>query len=445
MPGPDRDAGEPSLERQLVRLAVPAFVALVAEPLFLLVDSAIVGRLGTVPLAALGIAGAALTVVVSLCVFLAYATTAAVARQAGAGDLRGAVAQGMDGLWLAGAIGAVCAVAGQAVAPWAVAALGASEAVAPGATTYLRIGLTGLPGMLLVLAATGVLRGVQDTRTPLLVASAGGVLNAVLNYLLVYPAGLGLPGSALGTVLTQTAMGAALALPVVRAARRHDVPLRPHPAGLGRSAAAGVPLLVRTLTLRAALLLGTYVAARTPRGDVALAAHQVAGSVWSFLAFALDALAIAAQALVGHALGSGDPARARRVLRRTLEWGLVSGVVLGAAALALRGAYVPVFSSDPAVQDALSSALVVVALLQPVAALVFVLDGVLIGAGDGRYLAVAGVVTLVVYAPLALAVLAADGGLVPLWWAFGAFMGARLVTLVLRARGERWMVLGAGR
>ncbi|WP_331273205.1 MATE family efflux transporter, partial [Motilibacter deserti] len=352
VPGSSSAASEPSLERQLVRLAVPAFVALVSEPLFLLVDSAIVGRLGTVPLAALGIAGAALTVVVSLCVFLAYATTAAVARRAGAGDLRGALSQGMDGLWLAAGIGVVCAGAGQAVAPWAVDALGASAAVAPEATTYLRIGLTGLPGMLVVLAATGVLRGVQDTRTPLVVATAGGLVNAALNALLVYPAGLGLPGSALGTVLTQTAMGAALALPVVRAARRAGVPLQPHAAGIRRSASAGVPLLVRTLTLRAALLLGTYVAARTPRGDVALAAHQVAGSVWSFLAFALDALAIAAQALVGNALGAGDAARARRVLRRTLEWGLVSGVVLGAAALALRPAYVPVFSSDPAVQDA---------------------------------------------------------------------------------------------
>lgn len=435
-------------DREILRLAVPAFGALVAEPLFLLADSAIVGRLGTLPLAGLGVAGAALATAVGLFVFLAYATTSAVARRYGAGDLRAALAQGVDGLWLAAGLAVVTAAVGVVAAPAVVDALGASDAVAPYAVTYLRWSLPGLPAMLVVLAATGVLRGLQDTRTPLVVAVAGAGGNVGLNWALVYGAGMGIAGSALGTVIAQVAMAAALVVVVVRGAHAHGASLRPHPRGILRAGRSGVPLVVRTLTLRAALLVTTYVAAR--QGDVALAAHQVVATVWTFLAFALDAVAIAGQAITGRALGAGDAAGARAATTRMLQWGVGAGVVLGAGLLAASPWVGQLFTPDAGVQAAIAAALVVAALAQPLAGWVFVLDGVLIGAGDGRYLAVAGLLTLAAYVPFALAVLAlAPGGragLVWLWVAFGAgFMAARAVTLGLRARGDAWLVTGASR
>ena len=202
-----------------------------------------------------------------------------------------------------------------------------------------------------------------------------------------------------------------------------------------------MPLIVRTATLRAALLAMTYVA--TSVGTVAVAAHQVAFTIWLLLALALDAVAIAGQAIVGRCLGAGDVAAARAATRRMIEWGVAAGVLLAVVVVALRAAYVPLFTPDPDVRTLLASVLLVGAVFQPVAGVVFALDGILIGAGDGRYLAWAGVVTLVVFLPLAGLVLVTDAGLVALWWAFNGFLLARLVTLVLRWRGDTWLVTGA--
>ncbi|MFF4226937.1 MATE family efflux transporter [Streptomyces abikoensis] len=430
-------------DREIVALSVPAFGALVAEPLFVMADSAIVGHLGTSQLAGLGIAAALLTTAVSVFVFLAYATTAAVARRVGAGDLPAAIRQGMDGIWLALILGAVVTAAVLATAPLLARAFGASATAAPYAITYLRISALGIPAMLVVLAATGVLRGLQNTRTPLYVAVGGFVANAALNVALVYGAGLGIAGSAWGTVLAQCAMAAVYLIVVVRGARRHDVPLRPDAAGIRACARAGAPLLVRTLSLRAILMIATAVAARL--GDTAIAAHQVVLSLWNLLAFALDAIAIAGQAIIGRYLGAGDTAGARAVCRRMVRWGIASGVVLGALVVAGRHAFVPLFTSDPAVRDALLPALLVVAVGQPVAGVVFVLDGVLMGAGDGPYLARAMLVVLAVFAPAALLVPGLGGGLTALWWAMTLMLTARLVTLWLRARSGRWIVTGAVR
>ncbi len=434
--------------RRILALAVPAFGALVAEPLFLLADSAIVGRLGTTPLAGLGIAGAVLSTAVNVFIFLAFGTTASVARRLGAGDLRAALAQGVDGLWLAAALGVATAAAAWPAAPWLVGLFGAGADVAEQAVTYLRWSLPGLPAMLVVLAATGVLRGLLDTRTPLVVAATGAVANAGLNVLLVHGVGLGIAGSGAGTALAQIGMAAAVGTVVVRGARRHGAPLRPDRAGILASGRTGVPLLVRTLALRAALLLTTYAA--TAKGPTALAAHQVATNVWFLLALALDAIAIAAQALTGAALGAGDVARTRAATARMVRWGLGGGAVLGVLLLATHRVVPALFTADPEVRTALAAALVVVAVTQPLSGYVFVLDGVLIGAGDGRYLALAGVVQVLLYAPLALLVAARvpDGtpGLVWLWVSFAVgYMLARAVFLGLRTRSDAWLVTGATR
>jgi putative MATE family efflux protein len=431
---------------------VPAFLALVAEPLFLLADAAIVGHLGTPELAGLGLAGAVVQTGVGLCVFLAYGTTASVARRVGAGDTRGALAQGVDGLWLAVLIGVLTTAVAAPLSSWLVGLFGPDAVVAGHATTYLRLALLGVTPLLVMLAATGVLRGLQDTRTPLVVAVVGNLANIAANYLLVYGVDLGIAGSAIGTDLAQLCSAVALVVVVVRAARREGASLRPDLPGVRRAAHAGVALVVRTLTLRASLLVATYAAATL--GATAVATHQLALTIWTFLAFALDAIAIAAQALTGRALGSGDVAGTRAVTRRMVQWGLLSGVLTGLMLAALSPVLGRLFTEDPVVRGLLVPVLLVAAVFQPVAGVVFVLDGVLIGAGDGRYLAWGGILVLALFAPLALLAArlgsggaahgAGDGrGLTWLWVTFGAaFIGSRAVVLLHRARGSAWMVTG---
>jgi putative MATE family efflux protein len=441
-----RSAETRAIDRQIVGLAVPAFLALVAEPLFLLGDAAVVGHLGTTELAGLGIASVILRVVVGLCVFLAYGTTAAVARQVGAGRRAEALTQGVDGMWLAVALGAVITVAGVATTDPLIALFGVEPAVAEEASAYLGLAWLGLLPMLLVLATTGVLRGLHDTRTPLNVAVVANLANIALNVALVYGLGLGIAGSALGTVLAQLGAAVALVSVVLRLARREGASLRPDLPGVRRSAHAGGPLLVRTLSLQASLVTMTWCAAGL--GATATATHQLANTIWTFLAYALDAVAIAAQAITGTALGAGDVARTRRTTDRMIQIGWVSGAVTGLALALTAPVLGPLFTSDPEVVRLLGRVLLVAALFQPLAGVVFVLDGVLIGAGDGRYLAAGGVAVTAAFVPVALltvqVVSAPATGLVWLWVSFGAvFIGGRAAVLLHRARGDSWMVAGS--
>ncbi|MYS91511.1 MULTISPECIES: MATE family efflux transporter [Streptomyces] len=438
-----RRTGRRQHDREIVALAVPAFGSLVAEPLFLMADTAIVGHLGTAQLAGLGVASALLMTAVSVFVFLAYATTAAVARRVGAGDLQAAIRQGMDGIWLALLLGAAVVAVVLPTASSVVDLFGASDAAAPYATTYLRISTLGIPAMLVVLAATGVLRGLQDTKTPLYVAIAGFVANGALNAGLVYGADLGIAGSAWGTVIAQWGMALVYLAVVLRGARRYGASLRPDAAGIRASAQAGVPLLVRTLSLRAILMIATAVAARL--GDADIAAHQIILSLWSLLAFALDAIAIAGQAIIGRYLGAGDAQGARDACRRMVEWGIAVGVVLGILVVITRPAFLPLFTSDATVKDVALPALLIVALSQPISGIVFVLDGVLMGAGDGPYLAWAMLLTLAVFTPVALLVPVLGGGLTALWATMTLMMTVRMLTLWLRTRSGRWIVTGATR
>lgn len=434
-----------TLNRAIVRLAVPALGALIAEPLFLIVDGAMVGHLGVAPLAGLGIAGAILHTVVGLMVFLAYATTPAVARRFGAGELGRAVSVGIDGMWFALTIGAVLALAGVLATPALVGVFGAAPDVAENARVYLSISMWGLPAMLVVFAATGLLRGMQDTVTPLWIAGLGFGANAGLNALFIYGFGWGIAGSAVGTVVAQWGMVGAYVVIATRLARRHDASLRPETGGLRGTARSGGWLFVRTLSLRAAFL--ATVAVATGLGSAELAGWQIAFTIFSTAAFALDALAIAAQALVGKSLGAGDVAGARHVLSRTVAWGLWFGVAVGALVAAASGVLGLVFTGDPEIAALIQPALLVLAVAQPLASFVFVLDGVLIGAGDARYLAIAGVLNLVPYVPaLVLVGLFADGGPAGLAWLaasfFGVYMLARAATLGLRVRGRAWMSAG---
>lgn len=429
------------LDREIVALALPTFATLVTEPLLLIADSAFIGHLGTVQLAGLGIAANLIGIVVGLCIFLAYGTTSAVARRLGAGDRRAALSGGVDGLVLALVIGAVLVVVLQLALPTIVAAYGPADAVREAALAYLRIAVCGLPSVLLLLAGTGVLRGLQDTTTPLKVAIATNLANIALNWVLVYGVGLGIRGSAIGTLIAQTGAAVLIAALVVRGARRAGVALGFHPAGVLAAARSGVWLVIRTATLQTAITLTTVAAAAG--GTVMLAAHQVVNAIWVLLAFALDAIAIAGQAIIGRLLGAGDVATGRAMTTRMIGWGVVCGLGFGVV-VAVGGQFVAaLFTPDPEVQRLVARVLLVVALVTPVAGIVYVLDGVLIGAGDGRYLALAGLISLAAYVPLALTVRSLDAGLVWLWVAYGGFMLARMLTLVVRARGDRWIRTGS--
>ena len=430
-------------DAEMLRLAVPALGALIAEPLFLLADAAIVGRLGTAPLGSLGVASQALTTLVNVSIFLAYGTTAAVARQLGAGDRQAAIRYGIDGLWLAAVIGVGVLAVGWPLAGPVCTAFGATPAVTHGAVTYLRISLLGAPSMLAVLAGTGVLRGLQNTITPLLITATASALNVVLNLTLVLGLRWGIAGSAWGTVIAQTLAAAGYLIMVTRGARRAGVPLRLDLAGLRASASAGAALFIRTIALQVVLVVATAAAAHL--GNTALAAHQVAYRLWNLLTLALDAIAIAGQAITGRYLGAGDVRRARAATTRMVGWGAVYGVAFGVLLLAVRPVLPALFDVAPPVRGLLLAVVLIVAAQQPVGGVVFVLDGVLIGAGDQDYLAVAGLICTAVFGAALAVALAVHTGLLGVWTAYSVWLLARFVTLAWRSRGSGWLRTGAVR
>lgn len=429
-------------DREIAVLAVPALGALVAEPLYVLADTAVVGRIGTTQLAGLAVASAALLTGLAVLIFLAYGTTAAVSRLLGAGRHDEAAAQAVQGLWLAGAIGVgLLAVVASAPGP-IVGVLGAEGPVRTEAAVYLQISAFGIPFQLLSFAGVGYLRGLQDTRTPLAVAVAAAAGNLVLELVLVVGFDQGIGASALATVVAQAGTAAVYLRLIGRDARRRSVPLGPDPAAIRRLARVGGDLFVRTVALRGTLTVATAVAARL--GAVDVAAHEVAFAVWTLFAFVLDAIAIAGQSMIGRFLGADDAASARDVGRRMLELGLGFGVISGLLVLVGRPWLPGVFTDDPAVVSLAGFLLIWVAVMQPVNAVAFVLDGLLIGAGDMRFLARAMVASAAVAVPVAGAVVVADLGIGWVWGSIAALMVCRVVTLGWRWRNGGWAVTGAG-
>ncbi len=438
-----------SLDQRIFQLAIPALGALVAEPLFLLTDTAMVGHLGADALAALGIASTIITTLVGLLIFLAYATTPLVARRLGSGDRTGALSAGVDGVWLAAGLGVIVGVAGYLLTPTLIGFFPATSAVSAGATAYVGISWWGLPGMLIVLAATGVLRGLQDTKTPLVVAVAGFAANAALNAVLIYGLGWGLEGSAWGTVIAQWGMALVFVTLIVSQARKQKARILPGRLGLLEAARSGSWLLLRTVSLRIALVATVFVA--TVMGTQELAAWHIVFTLFSLLALALDALAIAGQALIGHDLGAGNHAKVRRVTHRLIRWGFLAGGAL-AILTGLLSPLIPLLmTSEDSLRSTLWPVIVLLGLTLPLSAFVFVLDGVLIGAGDGKYLAVTGLLNVAMCAPLLwlASLVTVDvagvnlGGLFALEAAFGiGYIGARALTLGMRYRGEAWLVVG---
>jgi putative MATE family efflux protein len=416
---------------EILRLALPALGALAAEPLYLLADTAIVGHLGTPQLAALALAATVLSNLVALCIFLTYGTTARVTRLHGAGHDALAAALGPQALWLALAAGIVVGGAVAALAGPLVHLLGGDGHVADMAARYLRIASLGVPMALVALAGQGWLRGMSDLRTPLVIVVAANVVNVVLEVVFVYGLDWGLDGSAWGTVLAQLGMGGAFAAVLLRTFAPPDL------ARIRSLVSIGAQLFVRTAALLACFVVATAVCARI--GTDSLAAHQIGFQLFGFLALVLDAIAIAGQVIVGRALGAGDVDDAVAAARRMLEWSLAAGLLIGAVFLALYDVVPRAFTSDPDVIDRAHAMWPLFCLMWPTAAVVFALDGILIGAGDTRFLAAAMVVAFVAFLPLALAA----NTIAVVWAALNVLMVVRLVTLGARFSRRRWALAGA--
>jgi putative MATE family efflux protein len=418
-------------DREILHLAVPALGALAAEPLYLLADTAIVGHLGTPQLAALALAATILSNLVALCIFLTYGTTARVTRLHGAGEDAAAAALGPQALWLALVAGVVVGGTVAALAGPLVHALGGEDHVADMAARYLRIASLGVPMALVALAGQGWLRGMGDLRTPLVIVVAANVVNVVLEVVFVYGFDWGLDGSAWGTVLAQLGMGVAFAAVLLRVFAPPDL------ARIRSLVSIGAQLVVRTAALLACFVLATAVCAHI--GAATVAAHQIAFQLFGFLALVLDAIAIAGQVIVGRALGAGAADEAFAAARRMIEWSLAAGLVIGGVFLALTDVVPRAFTSDPRVIDQAHDLWPLFCVMWPVAAVVFALDGILIGAGDTRYLALAMVVAFVGFVPIVLAA----GSVAVVWLALDVLMLLRLATLGGRFARRRWALVGA--
>lgn len=429
--------------RQIALLALPALGVLAAEPLYLLFDTAVVGRLGALRLAGLAIGGLILGMVGSDLTFLSYGTTARAARYFGAENRASAVAEGVQATWLGLGLGVLIVIVVQAAAVPLVSAIAGSADIADAALRWLRIAILGAPAILVSLAGNGWLRGVQDTVRPLRYVVTGFGLSALLCPLLVY-GWLGLPRLELAGSAVANLVGQWLAaLLFGRTLLAERVPLRPDRAVLRAQVVLGRDLVVRTLAFQACFVSAAAVAARF--GAAALAAHQVVLQVWEFLALVLDSLAIAAQALVGAALGAGDASLAKAVARRVTVWSAIAAGTLAAVFAAGCVVLPELFTDDSSVLTAIRVPWWFLVAQLPFAGVVFALDGVLLGAGDAAFMRTATVVSaLVGFLPSTWLSLMFGWGLAGIWSGLTLFMVLRLIFVGWRAVSGRWAVTGFG-
>jgi putative MATE family efflux protein len=426
-----------SHDREIVRLALPALGALAAEPLYILVDTAIVGHLGRPQLAALGLAGTVLAGAFTMFNFLTYGTTAVVARASGAGEHERAARLAAQALWVSLGIGLLLLVICEALAGPLLRALGAGGKSGDYAVTYFRIAAIGLPAALVALAGQGYLRGVSNMRRPLEIVVVANIVNAVLEVLFVYGFHWGIAGSAAGTAVAQTGMGVAFAVELLRPRAGSK---RPSLEAIRPMMRVGRQIFVRTAALYASFLVAASVCARM--GDPQLAAHQIASQLFFFLALVLDSVAIAGQVIVGRMLGAGDSDSAYASAVRMIGWSVLVGAVFAIVLLPLAHVVPRIFTSDPAVLHETAELWPYFALMQPLAGAVFALDGILIGAGDTSYLMWSMLAASALFIALAVAAFTQDWGIVGIWIALDVLIAARLGLLWVRFAGRRWAVVG---
>jgi MATE family, multidrug efflux pump len=425
-------------DREILRLALPALGALAAEPVYILVDTAIVGHLGRPQIAALGLAGTVLAGSFTIFNFLTYGTTAVVARASGAGQEERAARLAAQALWLALGIGLALLVACEALAGPLLDALGAKGKSGDYALVYFRIAAFGLPAALIALAGQGYLRGVSNLRRPLEIVVAANVLNVILEILFVYGFHWGIAGSAAGTAIAQLGMGVAF---VVELLRPHAESRRPRLSEMRPMLRVGPQIFVRTAALMASFLVAASVLARM--GDAELGAHQIAFQLFTFLALLLDSVAIAGQVIVGRMLGAGDAAGAHTAAARMIAWSVGLGTAFALVLLPLEHWIPRAFTDDPAVIHQAELIWPLFALMQPLGGAVFALDGILIGASDTAYLMWSMLASsFLVFCPIAFMSLAFDWGIIGVWIGLDALIAARLAFLSTRFASRRWAVVG---
>ena len=424
---------------EIFRLALPALGALAAEPLYVLVDTAIVGHLGRPQIAALGLAGTVLASAFTVFNFLTYGTTAVVARASGAGQSERAARLAAQALWVSLGIGVTLLVLGEVVAEPLLRGLGANGKSGEYALTYFRIAAIGLPAAIVALAGQGYLRGVASMRRPLEIVVVSNLANVVLELLFVYGFHWGIAGSAAGTAIAQAGMGVAFAVELLRP---HADSKRPSLREMRPMLRVGSQIFVRTAALTAAFLTAASVCARM--GDAQIGAHQIAYQLFIFLALVLDAVAIAGQVIVGRMLGAGDADGAFAAAARMIAWSVVVGGVFAAVLLPLAHVVPRAFTGDHAVLHEAIELWPFFALMQPLGGAVFALDGILIGASDTAYLMWSMLAASAIFIALAALADTLDWGIVGVWIALDVLIAARLVLLGVRFAGRRWAVVGWG-
>jgi len=424
-------------DREIVRLALPALGALAAEPLYVLADTAIVGHLGRPQIAALGLAGTVLAGSFTIFNFLTYGTTAVVARASGAGRQDEAARLAAQALWASLGIGVALLIGCEIVAAPLLRGLGGHGRSGHYALIYFRIAAAGLPAALVALAGQGYLRGVSNLRRPLEIVVAANVVNLVLEVLFVYGFGWGIAGSAAGTAIAQAGMGAAF---IAELLRPHAPSRRPSLQEMRPLFRIGRQIFGRTTALYASFLVAAAVLARM--GDAKIGAHQIAYQLFTFLALLLDAIAIAGQVIVGRMLGAADADGAHAAAVRMIAWSVVVGLVFGAVLAPLSYALPRAFTDDPRVLHQAALLWPFLAAMQPLGAAVFALDGILIGAGDTRYLMWSMLAASGLFVTLAALALSFDWGVVGVWAALDILIAARLALLGPRFARRRWAVVG---
>jgi putative MATE family efflux protein len=426
-------------DREILRLALPALGALAAEPIYVLVDTAIVGHLGRPQIAALGLAGTVLSGAFTIFNFLTYGTTAIVARAAGAGQQERAARLAAQALWLSLAIGIALVAFCEAAASPLLDALGAHGRSGAYALSYFRIAALGLPAALVALAGQGYLRGVSNLRRPLEIVVAANLANIVLELVFVYVLHWGIKGSAAGTAIAQAGMAAAF---IVELLRPHADSKRPSFAEMRPMTRIGGQIFVRTTALYASFLAAASVCARM--GDAQLGAHQIAGQLFFFLALVLDSVAIAGQVIVGRSLGSGDADGAYASAARMIAWSVTVGLAFAVVLFPLAHVVPRAFTGDTRVLHEAAALWPYFALMQPLGGAVFALDGILIGAGDTNYLMWSMLAASAVFITLAVLALELGWGIVGVWVALDLLIATRLAFLGVRFAGRRWAVIGWG-
>lgn len=418
--------------RRVLALAIPALGVLVAMPLFLLIDTAAVGRLGGVSLAALGAAATIFSTVSTQLTFLSYGTTARSARLFGAGKRREAIAEGVQATWIALFVGSGLALIIIVGAPWFSLWLSGSSEVAEQATTWLRIAAFAIPMVLVDMAGNGWLRGIQNTRLPLYFTLAGVIPGAALIPIMV--SRYGLQGSAWATLICMAITSALFLICLIRA---HEGSWAPKFEVMGKQLVMGRDLILRSLSFQISFISAAAVAGRF--GADSLAAHQVMLQLWNFLTLVLDALAIAAQTLTGAALGAGSVAVARNVGVKTVAY--TSAIALGLAGVFAAGYHVipRLFTDDENVLATMASPWWILVALILIGGVVFALDGVLLGASDAAFLRNISLgAALCGFLPGVWVALALDAGLTGVWLGLAAFILLRLVGALWRFRSMKW-------